>query len=88
MHGTIKTMAWLSLEEDAPIEKSVQLGTKFVLGRSREVNVPLPGKDISRRHACTERQDDRGVISDLGSSNGTYVNGACRRSALRLREGG
>ena len=34
-----------------------------------------PAKSVSRRHATIARQDDKIVIEDLGSVNGTFVNG-------------
>lgn len=50
-------------------------GRVVVLGRSLDADVPLPHKSVSRRHALIEAQDAGFVISDLGSSNGTFVAG-------------
>jgi pSer/pThr/pTyr-binding forkhead associated (FHA) protein len=58
-----------------------QLGT-FSLGKGELTIGRNPGNDIlidnvgvSRRHAVIKWTDDHAVIEDLGSANGTFVNG-------------
>jgi pSer/pThr/pTyr-binding forkhead associated (FHA) protein len=46
------------------------------LGRLPDSDVVLKDPGASRAHAEIRRQDDRFVIADLGSTNGTTVNGA------------
>jgi FHA domain/Domain of unknown function (DUF1707) len=46
-----------------------------VLGRSRACDVVLADDSVSRRHAMLVREGDRVVLTDLGSTNGTLVNG-------------
>ena len=47
------------------------------LGRDDGVAaVVLDDPDVSRRHARLEIVDDQLVLTDLGSTNGTYVNDA------------
>jgi diguanylate cyclase (GGDEF)-like protein len=47
-----------------------------VLGRSMEAHIRLDNDGVSRAHAkMTRRQNGRTTIEDLGSLNGTYVNG-------------
>ncbi|MDP9240316.1 MAG: DUF3662 domain-containing protein [Actinomycetota bacterium] len=46
-----------------------------VLGRGDEADIRLPDTGISRRHAQVYFDGDRAVVSDLGSTNGTLVNG-------------
>jgi len=61
----------------APPQPPVSLpreGT-VVLGRSRECEVRLPDADTSRRHAKIVCSGGRFVLHDLGSTNGTFVNG-------------
>ena len=41
--------------------------------RGSELNVELPDRRTSRPHASVLREGERWVISDLGSSNGTFV---------------
>jgi len=52
-----------------------------VVGRSPTSDFPIIDPTISRRHAQILRQDDKILVRDLGSSNGTYVNGVRVESA-------
>ena len=47
----------------------------LVIGRLPECAVVLDDTNISRRHAQVALEDGVVVVSDLGSTNGTYVNG-------------
>jgi len=53
----------------------VPLGSEVVLGRDPECSVRLPEDDVSRRHARVVPDADGHVVLDLGSTNGTWVNG-------------
>jgi predicted component of type VI protein secretion system len=46
-----------------------------VIGRSRDADVMLKDKLVSRRHARILRQADEVTIEDLSSGNGVFVNG-------------
>jgi hypothetical protein len=46
-----------------------------ILGRSRECDCVLAEPSVSRRHAELRREGARWLIRDLGSRNGTRVNG-------------
>jgi sigma-B regulation protein RsbU (phosphoserine phosphatase) len=50
-------------------------GDKMILGRLFESNICLSGQAVSRQHAQVLRRDGAFLIEDLGSSNGTYLNG-------------
>jgi transcriptional regulator with PAS, ATPase and Fis domain len=45
------------------------------LGRDPECKIVLPGHDVSRQHAETRRTGMVTLVRDLGSRNGTWVNG-------------
>ena len=49
-------------------------GQNFI-GRADENSVVLPSGQVSRRHACVSLVDGRAFLEDLGSSNGTFVQG-------------
>jgi pSer/pThr/pTyr-binding forkhead associated (FHA) protein len=46
-----------------------------ILGRSRDCDCVLAEPSVSRRHAELRREGGRWLIRDLGSRNGTRVNG-------------
>jgi predicted Zn finger-like uncharacterized protein len=48
---------------------------RTVLGRGTESDVQLHDSEVSRRHAMLEIRGEDGVLIDLGSTNGTYVDG-------------
>jgi adenylate cyclase len=48
---------------------------KTVLGRRQDCALRIPTKDISRQHCVLMLQKSGVVAKDLGSSNGTFVNG-------------
>ena len=71
------------LGEDDPM--TIQVPDKVILGRTggQTENMPLINLDehdaenqgVSRRHAMLTRDGDRLYVSDLGSTNHTYLNG-------------
>ncbi len=57
--------------------RRVEIGeTPLVVGRMPECDVALSDANVSRRHAEVRRQGTGFVVVDLGSTNGTRVNGA------------
>lgn len=58
---------------------------EFILGRLSEESLILPDVDltpfrasasgVSRLHAVVKREANKAMVMDLGSSNGTYING-------------
>lgn len=56
------------------------------IGRLPECDVVLADPNVSRRHAEVRRSDGGFVVVDLGSTNGTRVNGA-RADQRELRDG-
>jgi pSer/pThr/pTyr-binding forkhead associated (FHA) protein len=57
-----------------------------VLGRSGDVDVPLDDAGVSRRHAEVHVSGGRARVVDLGSTNGTFVDGE-RVTTGELRDG-
>lgn len=47
----------------------------FVIGRDESADFAVESNRVSRRHVMLDRQDGHCVLRDLGSTNGTYVNG-------------
>lgn len=50
-------------------------GSASLIGRDEGADFQLRDPSVSRRHAIIERSKERFVIRDLGSSNGTFING-------------
>jgi putative serine protease PepD len=64
-------------------------GRSFVVGRDGGADIVLRGDtEVSRRHATLEpRPDGTLVLTDLGSTNGTYVDGRRISGPVALRGG-
>jgi pSer/pThr/pTyr-binding forkhead associated (FHA) protein len=52
-----------------------ELSSPLILGRSAECDLPVRDILLSRKHCVIERLGETWVIADLGSKNGTRVNG-------------
>jgi len=48
---------------------------EFLVGRSEECHLRPKSDAISRRHCVIRVRDDQAFVEDLGSRNGTYING-------------
>ena len=58
----------------------VEVGSQpLVIGRLPECQVVLSDTNVSRRHAELRRAGDHVLVTDLGSTNGTRVNGVAVR---------
>ncbi len=84
--------------QDAPmliIENGQMAGQRWlidndcvVIGREAElVNLLLPERQVSRKHAKIERTPNGFVLTDLESKNGTFLNGRQVREPQVLQDG-
>ena len=80
------TSSWLSLHlMDSGKILPLSSRSEFTMGRLSEGQPIMPDIDltpyqayasgVSRLHAVVKRENNRTVVMDLGSSNGTYLNG-------------
>jgi two-component system, NtrC family, response regulator AtoC len=83
--------------EHEPLCASVVAGKTFLLdlpyagrvtfGRDAEATVPLLVKSVSRLHVEITMRGGDAVVSDLGSRNGTFVNGVPLDGSRRVTKG-
>lgn len=59
---------------------------RVVLGRSRECDIRIADVNVSRRHSEVRREGSELWVADLGSTNGTIVNGK-RVDRAQLEDG-
>ncbi|MDO9108316.1 MAG: DUF3662 and FHA domain-containing protein [Coriobacteriia bacterium] len=77
----LATVTVSDLHHDIALE-----GERLVIGRLAECEITLGDVNVSRRHAAFTREGDGWAIEDLGSTNGTRLNGDGVKHA-RLRDG-
>ncbi|MBQ9503192.1 MAG: Flp pilus assembly complex ATPase component TadA [Lentisphaeria bacterium] len=58
-----------------PVRASLPDGA-YLIGAGKNCHIPLDSPDVSGRHAQLIVSDNAITVMDLGSSNGTYVNGS------------
>ena len=59
----------------------------MTVGRSDDCDITLPSSKVSRQHARFSAADGGVTVEDLGSSNGTRLNGRAIASAQALMDG-
>ena len=76
--------AYLIVIAGANVGEMYPVGGGLVIGRGADASVRVMDDEISRRHARIAVLGKEIFVEDLGSKNGTFVNGAAvRRHALR-----
>ena len=72
----IQYHAFLEITGLEETKKKFQLAEEdVVIGRTIDCEVHLSVNNVSRRHALISFRNEEYQIEDLGSTNGTYVNG-------------
>lgn len=59
----------------------------LLIGRLPPCDLAIPASDISRRHCRIDLDGDCAVVTDLGSTNGTFVEGSRIEAPTRLDHG-
>lgn len=59
----------------------------FLIGRAPDCDLVVPDRQVSRHHARLRRTSEGHVVEDLGSKNGTHVNGVLVSSPVSLQDG-
>ncbi len=74
--------AFVTEEREYPVAEGETL-----IGRGGECGVCLPSAQVSRVHARVRATERAASVEDLGSKNGTWVNGERREGAVDLADG-
>lgn len=67
-------LRWKDPHTNAPSEFVLMDGATATIGRSDNNDIQIPEQHVSRNHAVINYRDGIFMVSDLGSSNGTFVN--------------
>lgn len=59
----------------AAFGKTYPIPGPVTIGRQQDCDIPVPSEEISRRHATVKPTPDGLMVEDLGSANGTFING-------------
>ena len=59
----------------------------LIIGREETCDLVIPDRQVSRQHARIRLEADRYVLEDLGSKNGTFVNGQELPGPYPLQDG-
>jgi pSer/pThr/pTyr-binding forkhead associated (FHA) protein len=86
--GSPATRVFLRILDGSAAGETFEVGrTRATMGRSPENQILMNDEKLSRRHAGIEFKDGDFWLSDLGSSNGTFVNQNRLHAPHRLRSG-
>ena len=84
----VAEMAMLVVVEGSRPGKRILIDhPELVIGRSDECSLVIPERQVSREHARIRQDGDRYVIEDMGSKNGTFINGQELKGSHLLQDG-
>lgn len=82
-----KKGAYLKLIDDEVKDKIYPIRESLTVGRDRYSDIRLDYKFVSKNHFIIEEDGGEYYLSDLGSKNGTYVNGIRIDDEVILEDG-
>ena len=71
--ATQTLFSYFSSENETDQTAALEHGDKWIVGRDPSCEICVEDINISRQHFHITKKDDTYFITDLGSSNGTYV---------------
>jgi DNA-binding response OmpR family regulator len=74
-------------QPDGSMREVLLHAERVVLGRAETCDIVLTGRLISRQHACIRSADHGYLLEDLGSHNGTTLNGQRVSGTQSLHDG-
>ncbi len=60
---------------------------EFLIGRGADCQIVLPERQVSRHHIRITHENGRYTLHDLGSKNGTHLNGRLFEGSTQLQDG-
>ncbi len=85
-----ENVTWLlsgQLQEDEPV-RSIRIATSpFSVGRKTGTALTIDNPSVSGKHAELVLEDGNLLVRDLGSTNGTFVNGMRINSPCKIKHG-
>jgi anti-anti-sigma factor len=81
---------WLRVQVGTAKSREIAIyGPRFVIGRDRSCHLRLGSAMVSKLHSAIELRDGKVFVRDLGSTNGTIVDGRALRDAeVEIHDGG
>jgi len=76
----------LVVERNGPVGKTLELGNLIKVGKAPDNDLCIEHPTVSRYHCELRRDGERYLVADVGSTNGTFLDGAQVREAY-LRPG-
>ncbi len=76
----------LMLKNDQIRRFTLHEGDTITIGRTTEADILLDNPSVSRIHAVVELDNGENYITDIGSTNGTWVNGQRISSRTWLKD--
>src|SRR5262245_9549881 len=81
-------VTWYSTRKPSlKISRTLAAGASFSIGRGADQNIVLDDALVSRNHARLKISDGTVLFEDLGSTNGSRLNGAQRVSRVNWQPG-
>lgn len=74
------------LKGETPRQQFELTGPRTIIGRHPECHIVLELNSVSRQHAQIIHEGDRYCVEDMGSRNGTFVNGKKVKGRLALKQ--
>jgi len=75
LHGSLPASRLLAMQDDIQPSEYELTEESCQIGRLSPCQIVVPRSIVSRLHARVQRDGPRYLLQDLGSSNGTFVNG-------------
>lgn len=83
-----EALAWLvKFDRGKVIKKSRLKEGKTLIGRSSRSDIVIDNEEVSEEHARIIKEGEKYKLIDIGSLNGTYLNGKKLKSPRKIEDG-